>query len=143
MISSSSCEVDAHQNDLIRSYQDHCAVVLLFFETLNIWYPFKMDIMIHNKRNLSTSLLFGSLLILGATTLMGSSTVIHVSAQNTTNSLTESEPLGVVTITVQQLKELENSMSDIRQALEQSNTTQALLNLTILEGQISVLAEET
>jgi hypothetical protein len=102
-----------------------------------------MDIMIHNKRNLSTSLLFGSLLILGATTLMGSSTVIHVSAQNTTNSLTESEPLGVVTITVQQLKELENSMSDIRQALEQSNTTQALLNLTILEGQISVLAEET
>jgi hypothetical protein len=34
-------------------------------------------------------------------------------------------------------------MSDIRQALEQSNTTQALLNLTILEGQISVPAEET
>jgi vacuolar-type H+-ATPase subunit F/Vma7 len=100
--------------------------------------------MIHNKRSLSTSLLFGSLLILGATTLMGSSsTVIHVSAQNTTNSLTESEPLGIITITVQQLKELENSMSDIRQALEQSNTTQALLNLTILEGQISVLAEET
>ena len=98
-----------------------------------------MDIMIHNKRSLSTSLLFGSLLI----TLMGSSTVIHVSAQNTTNSLTESEPLGIITITVQQLKELENSMSDIRQALEQSNTTQALLNLTILEGQISVLAEET
>ena len=103
-----------------------------------------MDIMIHNKRSLSTSLLFGSLLILGATTLMGSSsTVIHVSAQNTTNSLTESEPLGIITITVQQLKELENSMSDIRQALEQSNTTQALFNLTILEGQISVLAEET
>jgi vacuolar-type H+-ATPase subunit F/Vma7 len=103
-----------------------------------------MDIMIHNKRSLSTSLLFGSLLILGATTLMGSSsTVIHVSAQNTTNSLTESEPLGIITITVQQLKELENSMSDIRQALEQSNTIQALLNLTILEGQISVLAEET
>ena len=136
MISSSSCEVDVHQND-------HCAVVLLFLETLNIWHPFKMDIMIHNKRSLSTSLLFGSLLIIWATTLMGSSTVIHVSAQNTTNSLTESEPLGIITITVQQLKELENSMSDIRQALEQSNTTQALLNLTILEGQISVLAEET
>jgi vacuolar-type H+-ATPase subunit F/Vma7 len=102
-----------------------------------------MDIMIHNKRSLSTSLLFGSLLLLGATTLMGSSTVMHVSAQNTTNSLTESEPLGIITINVQQLKELENSMSDIRQALEQSNTTQALLNLTILEGQISVLAEET
>ena len=100
-----------------------------------------MDIMIHNKRSLSTSLLFGSLLIIGATTLMGSS-VIHVSAQNTTNSLTESEPLGIITITVQQLKELENSMSDIRQALEQSNTTQALLNLTILEGQISVFAED-
>lgn len=99
--------------------------------------------MIHNKRSLSTSLLFGSFLILGATTLMGSSTVIHVSAQNTTNSLTESEPLGIITITAQQLKELENSMSDIRQALEQSNNTQALLNLTILEGQISVLAEET
>lgn len=74
---------------------------------------------------------------------MGSSTVIHVSAQNTTNSLTEYESLGIITITVQQLKELENSMSDIRQALEQSNTTQALLNLTILEGQISVLAEVT
>ena len=99
--------------------------------------------MIHNKRSLSTSLLFGSLLILGAITLMGSSTVIHVSAQNTTNSLTESEPLGIITITAQQLKELENSMSDIRQALEQSNNPQALLNLTILEGQISVLAEET
>src|ERR687893_1556895 len=135
MISSSSCEVDAHQNDLIQSYSS--------LKTLNIWYTFIMDIMIHNKRNLSTSLLFGSLLILVATTLMGSSTVIHVAAQNTTNSLTESEPLGIITITVQQLKELENSMSDIRQALEQSNTTQALLNLTILEGQISVLAEET
>jgi hypothetical protein len=77
-----------------------------------------MDIMIHNKRNLSTSLF----LILGATTLMQSSTVIPVSAQNTSNSLTESEPLGIITITVQQLKELENSMSDIRQALEQSST---------------------
>src|SRR5918992_1688699 len=92
MISSSSCEVDAHQNDL---NQSHCAVVLLFFETLNIWYTFKMDIMIRNKRSLSTSLLFGSLLILVATTLMGSSTVIHVAAQNTTSSLTESEQLGI------------------------------------------------
>jgi hypothetical protein len=101
-----------------------------------------MDTMIHNKRNLSISLLFGSLLILG-TTFMRSSTVIPVSAQNTTSSLTESEPLGIITITAQQLKELENSMSDIRQALEQRNTTQALLNLTILEGQVSVLAEKT
>jgi hypothetical protein len=33
-------------------------------------------------------------------------------------------------------------MSDIRQALEQGNTTQALINLTVVEGQISVLAEE-
>lgn len=71
-------------------------------------------------------------------------TVIPVSAQNTTDiSLTESEPLGIITITAQQLKELENSMNDIRQALEQGNITQGLLNLTILEGQISVLAEET
>jgi hypothetical protein len=59
------------------------------------------------------------------------------------NSLTNAEPFGIITITAQQLKELENSMSDIRQALEQRNTTQALLNLTILEGQISVLAEDT
>jgi hypothetical protein len=71
-------------------------------------------------------------------------TIIPVSAQNTTDiSLTESEPLGIITITAQQLKELENSMNDIRQALEQGNITQGLLNLTILEGQISVLAEET
>ena len=70
-------------------------------------------------------------------------TVIPMSAQNTTDlSLTESEPLGIITITAQQLKELENSMNDIRQALEQGNITQGLLNLTILEGQISVLAEE-
>jgi hypothetical protein len=34
-------------------------------------------------------------------------------------------------------------MNDIRQALEQGNIMQALLNLTILEGQISVLSEET
>ena len=74
---------------------------------------------------------------------MQPSTVIPVSAQNATNSSTNTEPVGIITITTQQLKELENSMSDIRQALEQSNTTQALLNLTILEGQISVLAEET
>jgi vacuolar-type H+-ATPase subunit F/Vma7 len=86
---------------------------------------------------------FGSLLILGVTTLMQSSTVIPVSAQNVTSSLTNNEPFGIITITAQQLKELENSMSDIRQALEQRNTTQALLNLTILEGQISVLAEDT
>jgi hypothetical protein len=71
-------------------------------------------------------------------------TVIPVSAQNTTGlSLKESEPLGIITITAQQLKELENSMNNIRQALEQGNITQGLLNLTILEGQISVLAEET
>ena len=89
------------------------------------------------------SILFGSLLILGVTTLMRSSIVIPVSAQNTTDSLANTESLGIITITAQQLKQVENSMSDIRQALEQSNTTQALLNLTILEGQISVLAEET
>ena len=67
-----------------------------------------------------------------------------MSAQNTTNlSLTESESLGIVTITAQQLKELENSMNDIRQALEQGNITQALVNLTELEGQVSILAEQT
>ena len=102
-----------------------------------------MNTVIHNKRNLSISMSFGSLLILGVTTLMQSSTVIPVSAQNVTSSLTNNEPFGIITITAQQLKELENSMSDIRQALEQRNTTQALLNLTILEGQISVLAEDT
>jgi vacuolar-type H+-ATPase subunit F/Vma7 len=102
-----------------------------------------MNTVIHNKRNLSISILFGSLLILGVSNLMQSSTVIPVSAQNATNSLTNAEPFGIITITAQQLKELENSMSDIRQALEQRNTTQALLNLTILEGQISVLAEDT
>jgi hypothetical protein len=67
-----------------------------------------------------------------------------VSAQNMTNlSLTESEPLGILTITAQQLKELENSMNDIRQGLEQGNIIQAIVNLTTLEGQDSILAEET
>lgn len=76
--------------------------------------------------------------------MLQSPTVILASAQNTTDfSLTEGEPLGIITITAQQLKELETSMNDIRQALEQGNITQGLLNLTILEGQISVLAEET
>jgi|ERR687889_154817 hypothetical protein len=97
--------------------------------------------MIHHKGYISISMLFGSLLLLGVTAMMQSLTVISVSAQNTTNlSLTESE---LITITAQQLKELENSMNDIRQALEEGNNTQALLNLTILEGQVSVLSEGT
>ena len=99
--------------------------------------------MIRDKRNFSISMLFGFFLLLGLTAAM-SSPVISVSAQNTTNlSPTESEPLGIVTITAQQLKELENSMNDIRQALEQGNITQALVNLTALEGQVSILAEQT
>ena len=89
-------------------------------------------------------MLFGFLLLLGVTAAIHSFTVIPVSAQNMTNlSLTESEPLGILTITAQQLKELENSMNDIRQALEQGNITQAIVNLTALEGQVSILAEET
>jgi hypothetical protein len=77
-------------------------------------------------------------------TAIHSFTVIPVSAQNMTNlSLTESEPLGILTITAQQLKELENSMNDIRQGLEQGNIIQAIVNLTTLEGQDSILAEET
>ena len=100
--------------------------------------------MIRDKRNLSISMLFGFPLLLVVTAAIQSSTIIPVSAQNTTNlSLTESEPLGILTITAQQLKELESSMNDIRQALEQRNITQALVNLTILEGQVSILAEET
>jgi hypothetical protein len=51
--------------------------------------------------------------------------------------------LGIITITVQQLKELENSMSDIRQTFEQSNTTQKLLNFDDTRGTDLVLAEET
>jgi hypothetical protein len=74
-------------------------------------------------------------------TAIHSFTVIPVSAQNMTNlSLTESELLGILTITAQQLKELEN---DIRQGLEQGNIIQAIVNLTTLEGQDSILAEET
>jgi hypothetical protein len=100
--------------------------------------------MIRDKRNFSISMLFGFFLLLGLTAAIQSSPVISVSAQNTTNlSLTESESLGIVTITAQQLKELENSMNDIRQALEQGNITQALVNLTELEGQVSILAEQT
>ncbi|MFZ0740642.1 MAG: hypothetical protein WAM54_03535 [Nitrososphaeraceae archaeon] len=100
--------------------------------------------MIRDKRNFSISMLFGFFLLLGLTAAIQSSPVISVSAQNTTNlSLTESEPLGIVTITAQQLKELENSMNDIRQALEQGNITEALVNLTELEGQVSILAEQT
>ena len=89
-------------------------------------------------------MLFGFFLLLGLTAAIQSFTVIPVSAQNMTNlSLTESEPSGILTITAQQLKELENSMNDIRQALEQGNITQALVNLTELEGQVSILAEQT
>ena len=100
--------------------------------------------MIRDKRNFSISMLFGFFLLLGLTAAIQSSPVISVSAQNTTNlSPTESEPLGIVTITAQQLKELENSMNDIRQALEQGNITEALVNLTELEGQVSILAEQT
>jgi hypothetical protein len=100
--------------------------------------------MIRDKRNFSISMLFGFFLLLGLTAAIQSSPVISVSAQNTTNlSLTESESLGIVTITAQQLKELENSMNDIRQALEQGNITEALVNLTELEGQVSILAEQT
>jgi hypothetical protein len=100
--------------------------------------------MIRDKRNFSISMLFGFFLLLGLTAAIQSSPVISVSAQNTTNlSLTESESLGIVTITAQQLKELENSMNDIRQALEQGNIAQALVNLTELEGQVSILAEQT
>jgi len=100
--------------------------------------------MIRDKRNFSISMLFGFFLLLGLTAAMQSSPAISVSAQNKTNlSLTESESLGIVTITAQQLKELENSMNDIRQALEQGNIPQALVNLTELEGQVSILAEQT
>ena len=100
--------------------------------------------MIRDKRNLSISMLIGFLPLLGVTAAIHSFTVIPVSAQNMTNlSLTESEPLGILTITAQQLKELENSMNDIRQGLEQGNIIQAILNLTTLEGQDSILAEET
>ena len=100
--------------------------------------------MIRDKRNFSISMLFGFFLLLGLTAAIQSSPVISVSAQNKTNqSLTESESLGIVTITAQQLKELENSMNDIRQALEQGNIAQALVNLTELEGQVSILAEQT
>ena len=61
--------------------------------------------MIRDKRNLSISMLFGFLLVLGVTAAIQSSTVIPVSAQNTSNlSLTESEPLGIITITAQQLE---------------------------------------
>ena len=89
-------------------------------------------------------MLFGFLLLLGVTAAIHSFTVIPVSAQNMTNlSLTESEPLGILTITAQQLKELENSMNDIRQGLEQGSIIQAIVNLTTLEGQDSILAQET
>ena len=89
-------------------------------------------------------MLFGFLLLLGVTAAIHSFTVIPVSAQNMTNlSLTESEPLGILTITAQQIKELENSMNDIRQGLEQENIILAIVNLTTLEGHDSILAEET
>jgi hypothetical protein len=100
--------------------------------------------MILDKRDVCIRMLFGFLLLLGVTAAIHSFTVIPVSAQNMTNlSLTESEPLGILTITAQQLKELENSMNDVRQALEQGNIIQPIVNLMTLEGQISFLAEET
>ena len=61
--------------------------------------------MILDKRDVCIRMLFGFLLLLGVTAAIHSFTVIPVSAQNMTNlSLTESEPLGILTITAQQLR---------------------------------------
>ena len=68
-----------------------------------------------------------------------------VSAQNTTKltTTTEVDNVGLVTIAPEQINEIKNSINATRLALQQGNTSEALANLSIVEGQFSVLTEET
>jgi hypothetical protein len=88
---------------------------------------------------------FSSLLFLGMTVAMLWSPTTPAIAQNMSNLTTTTgiDDVGLVTITPQQIDEIENSINVTRQALEQGNISEALANLSIVEEQFSVLTEET
>jgi|SRR5215208_1855712 hypothetical protein len=110
-------------------------------------WPIKLDTMTHTKQSVSISIIFGSLLLIAimTTTIQSLPSTIPVLAQNMSNltTTTETGNVGLVTITPEQINEIKNSINTTRQALQQGNLTEALANLSIVEEQFSVLAEET
>jgi hypothetical protein len=88
---------------------------------------------------------FSFLLFLGITVTMLWTPTTPSMAQNMSNLTTATgiDDVGLVTITPQQINEIENSINVTRQALEQGNISEALANLSIVEEQFSVLTEET
>src|SRR5918992_3214206 len=101
--------------------------------------------MTHGKGNLSIYMVFGSLIFLGMTAAMQSLPAVPVSAQNASNltATTAVDDVGLVTIAPEQINEIKNSINATRLALQQGNTSEALSNLSIVEGQFLVLTEET
>ena len=101
--------------------------------------------MTHGKGNLSRYMVFGSLIFLGMTAAMQSLPAVPVSAQNASNltATTAVDDVGLVTIAPEQINEIKNSINATRLALQQGNTSEALANLSIVEGQFLVLTEET
>jgi len=89
--------------------------------------------------------MFGSLMFLGMATALQLLPAVSVSAQNATNltATTQVDDVGLVTIAPEQINEIKNSINATRLALQQGNTSEALANLSIVEGQFLVLTEET
>ena len=101
--------------------------------------------MIHSKPNPFVYMIFGSLILLGTTAAMQSLPAVLVSAQNSSNltTTTEADDVGLVTIAPEQINEIKNSINATRLAIQQGNMSEALANLSIIEGQFSILTEET
>jgi hypothetical protein len=101
--------------------------------------------MIKGERNHFVCTVFSSLLFLGMTVSMLWPPTTPAMAQNMSNLTTATgiDDVGLVTITPQQINEINNSINVTRQALEQGNIPEALANLSIVEEQFSVLTEET
>jgi hypothetical protein len=101
--------------------------------------------MIKGERNHFVCTVFSSLLFLGMTAVMLWPPITPAMAQNMSNLTTATgiDDVGLVTITPQQINEINNSINVTRQALEQGNIPEALANLSIVEEQFSVLTEET
>ena len=101
--------------------------------------------MIKGERNHFVCTVFSSLLFLGMTVVLLWPPTAPAMAQNMSNLTTATgiDDVGLVTITPQQINEINNSINVTRQALEQGNIPEALANLSIVEEQFSVLTEET
>ena len=102
--------------------------------------------MIYANQSVSTSIIFDSLLLIAVmTTIQSLSSTILVSAQNMSNlttSTTGTDNIGLVTITPEQINEIKNSINATRLAIQHGNMSEALDNLSIVEGQFSVLTQE-